>query len=124
MRGGGYTSHFQVPSTPVVLPLAGGHGNVCVLLVPGEETGECEGAVELHGSGQHIQLGPAGAHEGAGATDVDEQPLLEEVLGVVGQQGSLADKLNAPFDLKLWLSHGEAAAMKFGRHSCGEEENK
>ena len=109
----------------MVLPLTSGHCDVCVFLVPREETGESQSAVRLHRAGQHVQLGPSRAHKDFGTLQVDEEPLLEKVLRVVGQQRPLTDKLDPALHLKFWFSRGEPMAMEFGGYSCGEErENK
>lgn len=90
-------------SASVVLPLAGGHGDVRVSLVPGEKAGEGDGAVGLHRTSQYVKLRASGTHQDAGAPDVDEQPLLDEVLGVVWQQRTLADELHPALDGELRL---------------------
>lgn len=87
----------------VIFPLASGYCNVVVLLVPGEEVGEGQGAIGLHSARQQVELCPPRAYQGVGAAQVDEEPLLEEVLGIVGQERALADKLNPALHLKLWL---------------------
>lgn len=102
----------------MVLPLAGGHGDVRVSLVPGEKAREGDGAIGLHGTGQHVKLRASGTHQGAGALDVDEQPLLDEVLGVVWQQRTLADELYSALDAKLRLPCWHAMAVKLGGHGC------
>lgn len=127
LKHGSQSSRFNmspsIRSTSVVLPLARGRRNARVLFVPREDAGESEGSIVLHRAGQHAELWPAGTHQAVGAAEVDEEPLLEEVLGVVGQQRSLADELYAAVNLVLRLSGGAAAAVKFGRHSWGKEEN-
>lgn len=90
----------------MVLPLTSGHRNVCVLFVPREEPGEGESAVGLHGTSQHVQLRPSRAHKHIGTLEVDEEPLLEQVLGVVGQERSLTDKLDPALHLEFGLSRG------------------
>lgn len=105
-------------SASVVLPLAGGDCNVHVSLVPGEKAGEGDGAIVLHGTGQHVKLRTSGTHQGAGTPDVDEQPLLDEVLGVVWQQRTLAEELHSALDAKLRLPCWDAMAVKLGGHGC------
>lgn len=90
-------------SASVVLPLAGGHGDVRVSLVPGEKAGEGDGAVGLYRTSQYVKLRASGTHQDAGAPDVDEQPLLDEVLGVIWQQRTLADELHPALDGELRL---------------------
>ena len=101
----------------MVLPLARRHGDVGVLLVPGEEAGDGQAGVSLHGASDQVELGAPGPHQRVGAAQVDEQPLLEEVLGVVRQQGPLADELHPAVHLELGLAAGQAAAVKLGGHS-------
>lgn len=100
----------------MVLPLAGCHGDVRVSLVPGEKARQGDGAVGLHGTGQHVELRSSGTHQAAGAPDVDEQPLLDEVLGVVRQQGALADELHSALHAELGLPCWDAMAVKLGGH--------
>lgn len=118
-------------STPVLLPLACGRSDVGVLLVPGEEAAQCQGAAGPHRSRQHIELRAARPNQGAGAAHIHLQPLLQQVPGVVGQQGPLAHKLHTPFhlhlQLHLWLPRRgvvPAAATEFGRHGCWRREGK
>lgn len=106
------------PSASVVLPLAGGHGDVRVSLVPWEKAHEGDGAVGRHRTGQHVKLRASRTHQGAGALGVDEEPLLDEVLGVVRQQRPLADKLHAALHAELQLARGGAMAVKLGGHGC------
>lgn len=118
------SSSFHTPtahSASVVLPLARGHSYVGVLLVPGEEVCEGQGAVGLHRAGQDVELRAAGPHQRVGAAQVNEQPLLEEVLRVVGKERALAHKLHPALDVKLGLSSGQATAVDFGCHSCEEK---
>jgi len=98
----------------VVLPLARRDGDVGVLLVPGEQPGDGQAGVRLHGAGDHVELRASRAHQGLGAAQVDEQPLLQEVARVIGQQGSLADELHAALHLELGLAAGQAAAVQLG----------
>lgn len=102
----------------MVLPLAGGHGDVHVPLVPGEKAHEGDGAVGRHRAGQHVKLRASRTHQGSGALGVDEQPLLDEVLGVVRQQRTLADKLHPAVDAELQLPRRGAMAVDFGGHGC------
>lgn len=108
----------------MMFPLASGHSNVCILFVPREESGESKGAVRLHRTSQYIKLCSSGARKGISTTKVDEEPLLEEVLGVIRQQRPLADKFNPALNFKFWLSHGQATTMKFGYHSYREEKKR
>lgn len=101
----------------MVFPLARSHCDAVVLLVPGEEAGEGQGAIGLHGASQQVELGAAGPDQYVGTGQVDEQPLMEEVLGVVGKQGALADKLYPALHLKLWLPRGPAPARQLGCYS-------
>lgn len=105
-------------STSVVLPLASGHCNVCIFFVPREEVGKSKAPIRLHRASQHIQLWPSRAHEIICTLKVDEEPLLEKMPGVIGQQRALANKFNTAINLKLWLSCWLALAMDFGSHSC------
>lgn len=100
----------------MVLPLAGCHGDVRVSLVPGEKARQGDGAVGLHGTGQYVELRASGTHQAAGAPDVDEQPLLDEVLGVVGQKRTLAEELHSALHAELGLPCWEAMAVKLGSH--------
>lgn len=101
----------------MVLPLASGHCNVYIFLVPGEEAGESQAAVMLHGTGQQVKLRPTGAHKSVGTADIDEEPLLEKVLGVIGEQRPLADELHPALNLKFWLSHGQTTTGQLSNHS-------
>lgn len=100
-----------------MLPLAGGHCNVSIFLVPGEEAGEGQAAIVKHGAGQQVELCPSGTHQVVGTAQVDEEPLLEKVPSVVGKEGSLADKLHPALNFKLWLPRGQAVAMQLCSHS-------
>ena len=99
-----------------MLPLACRRGDVGVLLVPGVEPGDGQAGVGLHGAGDQVELRAARSHQRVGAAQVDEQPLLQEVLGVVGQQGPLADELHPAVHLELGLAAGQALAVQLGGH--------
>jgi len=114
--------HFFIALlTSVVLPLASGQCNACVLFVPGEEASESNTAVGLNGASQHVKLRATWTHYGTGTSEVDEEPLLEKMLGVIRHQRSLTYKLNPALNLKFWLSRGKAMTMNFGSHSCAEK---
>ena len=108
----------------MVFPLARRRGHVGVLLVPGEEPGDGQGGVGLHGARDQVELGAPRSHQCVGAAQVDEQPLLEEVLGVVREEGALADELHPAFHLELGLAAGQASTVQLGSHSLGREAGK
>lgn len=111
-------------STPVLLPLASGGSDVGVLLVPGEETAERHGTAGPHRACQHVELRAARPNKGAGAADVDQKPLLQQVTGVIGQQWPLAHKLHTPFhfhfhlQLHLRLPRSDVVAPTAAEFSC------
>lgn len=98
----------------MVLPLAGGVGDVGVLLVPGEEAGEGEGAVRAGAAREQEELGAAGPEQQARAAEVEEQPAAQEALRVVGEQRALPHELHTPLHLELRVLPGSAAAVQPG----------
>jgi len=103
----------SIHSAPVVLPLACSYSQVGILFVPGEEVVEGQGAVEQHAASQQVELGAPGPHQGVGAAQVDEEPLLKEVLGVIRKERALANELHPALHLKLGLPCVMASAGQF-----------
>ena len=107
-----------------MLPLACAHSQVGVFLVPGEEVVEGQGAVEQHTASQQVELGAPGPHHGVGAAQVDEEPLLKEVLGVVREERALAYELHPALHLKLRLPSVMTSAGYLCCYSCGGERER
>lgn len=102
-----------------MFPFASGQCDACISFVPREETNESDVAVGLHGTGQHVELRAARTNQGAGAAQVDEEPIPEEMLSVIRQQRALTDKLHAALNLELRLTRGVAETVEFSGDGCG-----
>lgn len=86
--------------------------------------GEGNDAIRQHGAREHVKLGASGTHQSTGTSEVDEEPILQQMLRAKRQQGALTNKLDSTLNLKVQLSRGATKAVKFGSHRCGEEKKK
>ena len=109
----------SIHSAPMVFPLACSYSQVSVLFVPGEQVVEGQGAVEQHAASQQVKLGAPGPHQSVGAAQVDEEPLLKEMLGVIREERALAKEVHPAIHLKLRLPRVMASAGQFCCYSCG-----
>lgn len=107
-------------SALVVLPLAGSSGYVQVFLQPGEKVRELHGAVGAHRACDQVELRAPGLHQRMRTAQVQQQPLLQQVGGVVRQQRAALNELHLSFHLELRLRRGHTAAQQLGFNGCGK----
>lgn len=74
-----------------------------VFFEPREEVGHLDGSVGPHGSGDEVELSASGPDQRVSASEVDEEPALQETGGVVGEQRTSLDKLHVSLHHQLWV---------------------
>lgn len=101
----------------VVLPFTRSWGYMNILLHPGEKMHQLHCTVRTCCARDQVKLRAAGAHQRMRTAHVEQEPLLQQVGGVVGQKRAALNELNLPVNLKLGMCRSYTPAGQLGFNS-------